>query len=116
MQRDNVIAIDFDGTIYEKKEKKEVQGASDAIKKLKQSGYILVLWTCRTGKSLSNAKNILKRLGIYDCFDTFNETPQHIRYKTSCKVCASVYIDDRNVGGFIGWDKVLAILTGGNRG
>lgn len=116
MQRDNVIAIDFDGTIYNKQYKKEVPGAADAIKKLKESGYILVLWTCKTGNALANAKNILKRLGIYDCFDSFNENPQHIRYKTSCKVCAGVYIDDRNIGGFIGWDNILDILLGGKNG
>lgn len=111
MQRDKVIAIDFDGVIYDKKRKQLVEGASNAIKTLNENGYILVLWTCRTGNTLSNAINILKRHELYECFYCINQNPKFIKYKTSCKVCAAVYIDDRNIGGFLGWDKILKILV-----
>lgn len=110
MRRDKVLAIDFDGTIYDKKTKSMIDGSEDAIKELKERGYILVLWTCRTGNRLSNAENILKKHGLMNCFYCINETPDFVKYKTSCKVCAKWYIDDRNVGGFIGWNKILEIL------
>ncbi len=113
--RDKVVAIDFDGTIYDKEKKKEINGAVETIRELKDKGYALVLWTCRSGNRLQNAKNILKKLGIYDCFCSFNQTPDFVKYKTSQKVCASVYIDDRNIGGFIGWKKVKEILLERNK-
>lgn len=113
--RDKVIAIDFDGTIYDNEKKCEIDGAIETIRKLKEKGYTLVLFTCRNGNRLQNAKNILKRFGIYDCFYSFNKTPDFVKYKTSEKVCASVYIDDRNIGGFIGWKKVEEILLEENK-
>ncbi len=110
MQRDKVLAIDFDGTIYDKKTKSMVDGAENAIRELHRRGYVLVLWTCRTGNALANAKNIMKRYGVMDFFYCINETPDFVKYKTSCKVCAKWYIDDRSIGGFVGWKKVLEIL------
>lgn len=110
MQRDNVIAVDFDGTIYDAKKKAFVPGAKQAVKALYEHGCILVLWTCRTGNRLKNALNILEANGMLQYFPYVNETPECVRYKTSCKVCAKAYIDDRNIGGFIGWDKVLELL------
>ena len=112
MQRNRIIAIDFDGTIFDGKKRKMIDGACDGIRRLRDRGYILVLWTCRSGKRLQNAINILKANGVYDCFECVNATPSFVRYKVSCKVCAYAYIDDRNIGGFIGWDKVLEILGG----
>lgn len=110
MQRDKVIAIDFDGTIYNSTNKQLINGAKEAIKILHQKGYVLVLWTCRSGNRLKNAINILKQYDLYQYFYCINETPDFVKYKVSCKVCASFYIDDRNIGGFIGWNKVLDIL------
>lgn len=110
MRRDRIIAIDFDGTIYNSSEKCLIDEAETAIKELHQKGYILVLWTCRCGNRLKNAINILKQYGLYQYFYCVNETPDFVKYKISCKVCASIYIDDRNIGGFIGWKKVLEIL------
>lgn len=109
-ERDKIIAIDFDGTIYDSAKKQLVEGTENGIKALYQKGYILVLWTCRSGRRLTNAINILKRYGLYQYFYCVNETPDFVKYKISCKVCANIYIDDRNIGGFIGWDKVLEIL------
>lgn len=112
MRRDNVIAIDFDGVIYDAKARTLVPGAAEGIRKLHVHGYILVLWTCRTGNRLSNALNILQKYYLRDCFTAINETPVCVPYKVSCKVCAAWYIDDRNIGGFIGWDKVMELLIG----
>lgn len=112
MRRDKVLAIDFDGTIYDRKKRKLIDDAEKSIIKLHQSGYILVLWTCRTGNSLKNAINILESYNLLKYFFCINETPDFVPYKTSCKVCAKWYIDDRNIGGFVGWEKIIKLLTG----
>lgn len=111
MRRDNVIAIDFDGTIYDAKKKVLLPGSACAIRQLNEWGFVLVLWTCRTGKRLRNALNILEKYNLLELFQYVNKTPDFIPYKISCKVCAKWYIDDRNIGGFIGWEKVLEYVS-----
>lgn len=109
-RRDKILAIDFDGTLYDGKTRDLVPGAAEAIPKLYHAGYVLILWTCRTGNRLKNAENILKRFDLLQYFTSVNQNWEHLRYKTSEKVCAGWYIDDRNIGGFPGWDAVLKEL------
>ena len=55
-----VIAIDYDGTIINRDaypNKGEIRpNAASVIKWLKSKGVTLVLWTCREGRALENAK------------------------------------------------------------
>jgi len=113
MKRDKIIAIDFDGTIWDKDKKELLSGCENALRDLKDAGYVLVLWTCRNGNRLANAKNILKEHGLHDLFSAFNEHPPRIKlkYKTSAKLLAGVFIDDRNLGGFPGWKRVVDLLV-----
>ena len=102
------IAIDYDGTITEKDSAYPSAGtirpeAIRVIKKLKEQGNILCLWTCRSyeTKTLQIAQNALREKGIE--FDYYNESP----YTTgSPKIVADIYIDDRMLGGTVNWDWI----------
>ncbi len=105
-----IVAIDFDGTI-----KPTVQSnlydpptteCINTLRDLKENGWKLVLWTCRAGRNLTAAKNYLSKYEILDLFDGINENVQPMRYKTSQKIVATIYIDDRMIGGFPGWETV----------
>ena len=91
-----VIAIDFDGTITDKNifpqigEPKEY--AVEAIHNIQKAGHQIVLWTCREGYSLEEAKKWLQENGIIISF--YNFSPYQLQ---SRKIVADVYIDDKNV-------------------
>ncbi len=110
-----IIAVDFDGTIVEDKYP-EIgafrPGAVETLKKLKKEGYLLVLWTCRTGKHLAQAVNVCATAGIR--FDAINANPRSeiVKYNGSDprKVGASVYVDDRGIGGIGNWDEIYAAV------
>ena len=96
-----IYAIDFDGTIVEHAYPgigMPIYNMLDIIKKLKEEGHSLILWTCRYGEKLEEAKDWLKAQGVYDCFDAFNENlPEQIKYfgSDTRKIFANVYVDDR---------------------
>ena len=104
----SIIAIDYDGTITEKDSSYPHAGiiredAKRVIKKLKEQGNILCLWTCRSYKNgtLQIAQDALEKEGIE--FDYYNEAP----FTTgSPKIVADWYIDDRMLGGTINWEWI----------
>lgn len=89
-----VIAIDYDGTIIDGgayPNKGTIRpDAAKVIKWLKSKGATLILWTCREGQALKNAKELLEENGLE--FDAFNENADN--YYTSRKIVADIYIDD----------------------
>lgn len=91
-----VIAIDFDGTITDKNifpqigEPKEY--AFEAIRNLQLAGHQCILWTCREGYYLDQAKEWLVKNGISMAF--YNFSPYQLQ---SRKIVADIYIDDKNV-------------------
>jgi len=91
-----VIACDFDGTITEKNSFPEIakirKHAAEAIRKFQNAGHTVVLWTCREGKYLDEARVFLRLNGIE--LDGFNYSPYQLQ---SRKIVADVYIDDKNV-------------------
>lgn len=108
------IAVDFDGTIVEHRYPeigKPILFAFDALKELEKRGHKLVLWTYRTGKELQDAVDFCRENGIefYAVNKSFPEEncdpSNHNR-----KIDAELFIDDRNLGGFPGWAKVLQML------
>ncbi len=109
-----VIAIDFDGTIARTKYPTilgEVPGAKEAMEQLHNAGHYLILWTCRKGEHLNDAINWMLDRGIP--FDRVNaSSPVDIERwgDDGRKIGADVYIDDKNIGGFIGWSKALLLL------
>jgi len=109
-----IIAVDFDGTITEKLEDNlsvgpEKDGAIHTLKQLRAAGHTLVLWTCRGNEYLDAALEWLSKHGMV--FDYVNENvhPLGDGYFPR-KVFAHVLIDDRNFGGFPGWDVVAKEL------
>ncbi len=109
------IAIDFDGTIVESRYPdigKPRMFAFETLKKLQEKGYILILWTYRYGKELEDAVDFCKSKGIE--FYAVNQSFPGEEYKEgkmSRKIDADIFIDDRNVGGMMGWGEIYHKIT-----
>lgn len=96
-----IIAVDFDGTLveheYPKIGKPNLTLVSN-LRKMKEEGHKLILWTCRQGKFLEEAVEYCKRL--YLEFDAVNDNvPESMiaDFKNTRKVMADFYIDDRAI-------------------
>ena len=109
------IAVDFDGTIVEDDYPnigKEKLFAFETLIKLQEKGHRIILWTYRSGKSLDNAIGYCKEKGIefYAVNKSFPEEEFEIGY--SRKISADLFIDDRNIGGLLGWGEIYQLLIG----
>ncbi|MBT7424534.1 MAG: hydrolase [Flavobacterium sp.] len=108
-----IIAIDFDGTIVEDaypKIGKPMIFAFETMKKLQSEGHRLILWTYRTEKKLQEAVDFCKQQGLE--FYAINKSYPEEEFdgKISRKIHATFFVDDRNIGGFIGWTAVHKLL------
>ena len=107
-----VVAVDFDGTITNEAEFKEDMElslrdhASEVLLWMLNEGIYLILWTCRAGKVLKQATDFLDDNTIG--FKSVNENYEGMPFKTSNKIFADIYIDDRNLmyGEMIDWLKI----------
>lgn len=112
---DNVILIDFDGTLYPWGHMfcypEPLPGAVKAVKKFKDKGYTIVIFTSRLSEQwlevegekwynhVEYIKDILHRDGIpYD-------------FITSEKIPATHYIDDKAHRFDNNWDELAEIIT-----
>lgn len=108
------IAVDFDGTIVEHRFPeigREMLFAFETLKRLQQKGHRLILWTFRTGERLDEAVAFCKERGI--TFYAVNKSYPDEQFdpaQVSRKLDADIFIDDRNIGGFIGWGEVYQML------
>lgn len=116
-----IFCIDFDGTVVENDFPRigtPLPGAFETLRELKAAGHHLVLWTCREDEGfninkrfLTDAIEFCKEHGIE--FDGINETPKEKEFRPEDspkrKAFAHVYIDDRNFGGFPGWESVRKV-------
>ncbi len=105
-----IVAIDFDGTIVTNTYPsigKLLPGAKETIQFIKKLGHEIIIWTCRNGMALISAKKFLEKEQIP--FDRINEqSPDRLkRYPETRKISADIYIDDRNLFGFVSWEKVF---------
>ena len=108
-----IIAIDFDGTIVEDAYPnigKPMIFAFETMKKLQSEGHRLILWTYRTDKKLQEAVDFCKQqvLEFYAINKSYPE--EEFDGKISRKINATFFVDDRNIGGFIGWTAVHKLL------
>lgn len=109
------IAVDFDGTIVENAFPnigKPRLFAFETLLKLQEEGHRLILWTYRHAERLDEAVEFCRKNGIefYAINKSFPE--EQFDYSASRKILADIYIDDRNIGGVLGWGEVYQILTG----
>ena len=107
------IAIDFDGTIVEHeypKIGKEMLFAFATIKELQKKGHKCILFTYRTGDLLDEAVEYCRKNGVEFYAVNKNYPEEQETDNTPRKLNVDIFIDDRNVGGFLGWSAVWQIL------
>lgn len=95
--------MDFDGTIVEHKFPEigeEKEGAIFALSLLQKLGHKIIIWTCREGKYVDPMIQWLDDRHFRP--DAVNENIQ-TDFKTSNKVYADLYLDDRSYPPFPGW-------------
>ena len=108
-----VIAVDFDGTIVEHAYPKignEMLFAFATLKALQMKGHKLILWTFRDGQTLTEAVEYCKKNGVEFYAVNKNYPEEQFDLSMSRKINADIFIDDRNIGGFHGWDKIWQML------
>jgi len=114
------IAVDFDGTISTERE----MGAplvlqphcKEVLEYMYETGVKLILWTCRSGQSLSEAIDFLKEQKMIHFFKAVNDQLPEINElyypDVARKVGADYYIDDRNLGTKIDWLEIRSSIYG----
>lgn len=107
------IAVDFDGTIVEHRYPeigKEMLYAFLTLKALQSKGHRLILWTYRAGKYLDDAVQYCKENGLEFYAVNRSHPDERMSSSISRKIDADLFIDDRNVGGFLGWTEVWQMI------
>ncbi len=112
------IAVDFDGTIVEHKYPDigpEMLFAFDTLKRLQSKGHKLILWTFRAGRYLDDAVEYCRENGL-EFYAVNKSYPEEVfeEGRVSRKVNADLFIDDRNVGGFLGWGEIYQMIHPGD--
>ena len=108
-----IIAVDFDGTIVADaypKIGKPILFAFDTLKKLQSEGHRLILWTYRNEEKLEEAVLFCKKNGIDFYAVNKNFPEENYDEKDSRKIHADLFIDDRNIGGFLGWSEIYKLI------
>ncbi len=108
-----IIAVDFDGTIVEHRYPaigRELPFAFEAIKALQKKQHQIILWTFRAGKELDEAVEYCRKNGVE--FYAVNKSYPEEQYNESIsrKINAELYIDDRNIGGMLGWGEIYQLI------
>lgn len=114
MDHCKVISVDFDLTISDSHWPNigpPIKGAKKYINKLYDEGYGIVINSCRAGAAEGEAMKFMIDNKIK--FDYFNcNVPWRIQgFGQDCrKISADVYIDDKNLGGFIPWKEAYEMI------
>lgn len=98
-----IIAVDFDGTLVEHKYPtigETIPYVLEFVRQAKSSGNKFILFTCRSGKELSDAVQWCIDNGIAP--DAVNDDVEEVKNSDfgrskSCKPFANIYLDDRAV-------------------
>lgn len=96
-----IIAIDFDGTLFETDYPTIIKPITENIEKAKrekESGAKLILWTCREGMRLAEAIWICREYGLE--FDAANDNlpeSKTLWNNNPRKIMADEYWDDKAV-------------------
>ena len=109
-----IIAVDFDGTIVEDAYPsigKPMMFAFETLKKLQDDGHRLILWTYRYGEKLEDAIKFCENNGVFFYAVNSSFPEEQFDSNLSRKIHADIFIDDRIMGGFIGWGEIYQMLT-----
>ncbi len=68
------------------------------------------MWTIRTGELLEEAVEFCRQNGVEFYAVNRNYPEEELDARTSRKLNADIFIDDRCIGGFIGWSEVWMAL------
>ncbi len=99
MNRQFILAVDFDGTITKENTypiicNKPNKPVIEFIHWVQSLNWIIILWTCRSGESLDAA---LKYCKDYDLkIDYVNRNAYYVNL-SSPKIFADIYLDDRSL-------------------
>jgi len=108
-----IIAIDFDGTLVEDAYP-EIGNpkifAFETLKELNKDGHRLILWTYRNGRKLQEAVDFCSKKGIEFYAVNKNYPEEKFEGKVSRKIHADLFIDDRNIGGMLGWGEIYRLI------
>ncbi|MCF4102394.1 hydrolase [Gillisia sp. M10.2A] len=108
------IAVDFDGTIVENRYPeigKPILFALETLQQLQKEGHLLILWTYRSGSQLQEAVKFCNKNGVF--FYSVNKSypEENFDESISRKIQADFFIDDRNIGGLMGWGEIYQHLS-----
>ena len=110
------IAVDFDGTIVEHRYPeigKEIPFATATLRQLMEDGHMLILWTVREDKLLDEAVEWCRKHGVifYAVNQDYDDDTSDRNRNFSRKLKASIFIDDRNVGGLPDWGTIYQLIS-----
>lgn len=94
-----IFAVDFDGTLCENAWPEIGEPHTEmieSVKKLRQDGHEIILWTCREGNDLEKALSWCAERGL--TFDAVNDNLEETKKffgGNSRKIVADFYIDDK---------------------
>lgn len=109
------IAVDFDGTIVENQYPaigREKPFALRTLRALQEKGFLLILWTCRSGADLDAAVEFCRKGGVEFYAVNENYDGELGDGSSPRKIDADIYIDDRNYGGMPSWGEIYHTLAG----
>jgi hypothetical protein len=109
-KRKPIIAIDFDGTIVENNGYEMGLVKKDAVRIIQwiHSWADIIIWTCRGGKDLEEAR--LELVFRVIPFDAINENVHPAGFNPKPKIFYDVLIDDKMLGGLPSWKETETIL------
>ena len=97
-----IIAVDFDSTIAKVDHFPHITGlnylAKETLTKWFKDNYYLIIYTCRDGEHLQQAKQFLDESGIpYNAINEQHPLLKEFFQNDTRKIAADIYIDDKNL-------------------
>jgi phosphoglycolate phosphatase-like HAD superfamily hydrolase len=119
MSETKTIIVDFDGTIAEYhgwinggEIGKPTNGVREALRKLKDNGYKIIIQTTRTNISFRNEKDAVLEFDRVSKWLKVNKIPYDEICLEKGKPIAMFYIDDRGIRFNGNWEEITKFILG----